>query len=327
MSLRKLRLGRRVGAVAALVALLFGAPSLGLAGLAESCESGKLKAAGKHAYCRQKAEASFSVIGDALRRSAQLATCDAKLAKTWASLEARAVLQGGMCPTDGDGTTIRQKVDDHTTNIATALATGVLLDCNPDLAGCQRDLAICQQAPAGQLRRTGQTTCWDHFGSAVPCAGTGHDGESQKGLARSFTVNANGTITDNRTGLVWEKLSDDGGIHDFNNGYSWSNAIASKVASLNATSFAGFNDWRLPNIRELLSILDLGSSAGVPSVFSSNCTPGCTVTTCSCTLQNFYWSSTPRLDIPDQAWTVHRDGFAPSSFKSDIAVVRAVRGG
>src|SRR5207249_5145188 len=61
---------------------------------------------------------------------------------------------------------------------------------------------------------TGQTTCWDSSGNVIPCAGTGQDGDLQKGAPLSYTDNGDGTITDNNTGLMWEKLSMDGSVHD-----------------------------------------------------------------------------------------------------------------
>lgn len=79
---------------------------------------------------------------------------------------------------------------------------------------CRADLAAFDAAPRGQPLATGQTSCWDAFGATIPCAGSGQDGELQKGLARAYTDNGDGTITDMRTGFAWEKLSDDGSIHD-----------------------------------------------------------------------------------------------------------------
>src|SRR5256712_5381503 len=61
--------------------------------------------------------------------------------------------------------------------------------------------------PACHFPAPGQTTCWDSSGNVIPCAGTGQDGDLQKGAPLSYTDNGNGTITDNNTGLLWEKLS------------------------------------------------------------------------------------------------------------------------
>ena len=64
------------------------------------------------------------------------------------------------------------------------------------------------------LPATGQTTCWDSNGNAISCAGTGQDGELRKGAALAYVDNGDGTVTDVNTGLVWEKLSHDGSVHD-----------------------------------------------------------------------------------------------------------------
>src|SRR5436189_5183166 len=93
------------------------------------------------------------------------------------------------------------------------------------------------------LLATGQTTCWDTNGNVIPCAGTGQDGDLRKGAPLSYTDNGNGTVTDNNTGLVWEKLSMDGSVHDVSTTYPWANAFAQHVATLNSTNFAGHNNW------------------------------------------------------------------------------------
>ena len=104
---------------------------------------------------------------------------------------------------------------------------------------------------------TGQTQCWDTAGTAIPCAGTGQDGAIRAGAALSYTDNGDGTITDNNTGLMWEKKSVDDSIHDVNTVYTWDNAFAVHIAGLNASGgFAGHTDWRLPNVKELQSIVD-----------------------------------------------------------------------
>lgn len=183
--------------------------------------------------------------------------------------------------------------------------------------------------------RTGQTTTY----------GTGSDGAVQKGATRSFTDNGNGTITDNTTGLMWEKKSDDGGIHDKDNFYTWGmtsipytmngTMVTTFLATLNGGGgFAGYTDWRIPNVNELQSLINYGAvSPSVYGALNSSCAAGCTVDgvggpACSCTVSSFYWSSTTFQDSPGLAWDVYFGlGVVDWSTKSGNLYVRAVRGG
>ena len=79
--------------------------------------------------------------------------------------------------------------------------------------------------------------------------------------AVSYTNNNNGTITDNTTGLMWkacdqEQVWNDGDPDSCTVGtdgtYTWTVAL---TEAQNHT-FAGYDDWRLPNIKELTSIAD-----------------------------------------------------------------------
>ena len=178
----------------------------------------------------------------------------------------------------------------------------------------------------GRPLKTGQTTT---YGAA---------GDTTAGLSRIYNDLGNGVIKDVRTGLFWEKKSDDGSIHDRDNTYSWStgnnsfNGTAATVflATLNtAPCFGGFCDWRLPTRFELETILDLGNvNPAVPAVFNASCTAGCTVTTCSCTRSSYYWSSSTNRSNPDAAWYVDFDGGnAFNGGKTYGRYVRAVRGG
>jgi hypothetical protein len=183
------------------------------------------------------------------------------------------------------------------------------------------------------LPATGQTTCWSSSGSVIPCAGTGEDGELRKGAPLTYTDRGDGTIADLNTGLVWEKLSDDGTVHDKDNLYTWDNAFRVHVAALNAMAFAGHADWRLPNARELESIVNYQNvGPSVSSLFNYKCAPGCQATACSCTASGYYWSSTSSVSDPWRAWYVGfyyggMDAWGLSGGKSDAAFVRAVRGG
>jgi len=208
---------------------------------------------------------------------------------------------------------------------------GGALGCN---AVCAYDTSGCVRAfPA-----TGQTTCWDATGAMIPCAGTGQDGEVQAGLPITYVDNGDGTVSDENTGLTWEKLSDDGSIHDFDNAYSWPNAFAVKIAALNTPPcFAGHCDWRVPNRRELESILDFGFTEPVVApAFNTGCVPGCSVLACSCTLPEpvlgvvMYWSSTTVVLQPTSAWVLDfKRGGSNFGFDKtdDHEHVRAVRGG
>ena len=174
--------------------------------------------------------------------------------------------------------------------------------------------------PPPAFPATGQTTSYT----------AGDDGDVQAGAPLSYTDNGDGTITDNNTGLMWEKKSADGTtIHDKDTQYTWANAFAVHIAGLNAGGgFAGHIDWRLPNVKELQSIVNYeNASPSVSSAFNTSCSATCTVLTCSCTAASGYWSSSTAAGLPS-AWFVNFTGGEVAEFgKSAFLPVRAVRGG
>jgi hypothetical protein len=167
------------------------------------------------------------------------------------------------------------------------------------------------------LLATGQTTCWDLHGDDVACTGTGQDGELKAGFGLRYTSNDNGTITDNNTGLVWEKKT----AANMFDAYMWDEAFH-YVAGLNAVNFAGHSDWRLPNVRELQSIIDYGRIGPAVAPAFNDCANG------SCTVSGSYWSSTSAVASPILGWRVNfYDGFQLVGGKGFTMRVRAVRGG
>ncbi|MBK8899783.1 MAG: DUF1566 domain-containing protein [Anaerolineaceae bacterium] len=82
-----------------------------------------------------------------------------------------------------------------------------------------------------------------------------------------FSNNGNGTITDSATGLMWSQ--DDSGT-----GMNWQEALA-WVAQKNDENYLGYSDWRLPNAKELQSVVDYGrspdttNSAAIDPVFNT----------------------------------------------------------
>lgn len=106
----------------------------------------------------------------------------------------------------------------------------------------------------------------------------------------NFTDNSNGTVTDNATGLMWAK-SDDG------TGMNWQSALA-YAQTKNTQNYLGHNDWRLPNAKELQSILDYTRSLDVTNSPAINPVFNCTAITDEGGNTNypFYWASTTHLD-------------------------------
>jgi hypothetical protein len=121
--------------------------------------------------------------------------------------------------------------------------------------------------------QTGQTICYDVDGYTIDCEGTGQDGEYRSGVdlpAPRFTSNGDGTVTDNLTGLMWQQDTDciAASYPDFDNDdiagdgrVTWQHAL-DFVAGINNETYsncgAGYTDWKLPNIRELQSLVHYG---------------------------------------------------------------------
>ena len=202
------------------------------------------------------------------------------------------------------------------------------LDCSAyddQFSACETSRAACE-ASGGGPPATGQTSAY----------GTGSDGDVQAGVARSFTDNGDGTVTDNATGLMWEKKDASGGIHDKDNTYSWSTGTNDMdgtiatifLATLNGGSgFAGHTDWRVPNVVELHSLTNYGAvSPATFSAFNTICAQMCTVTTCNCTQSVHYWTSTTYQNGLTLAWSVYfGDGDTTGIYKTNDNFVRAVR--
>ncbi len=94
--------------------------------------------------------------------------------------------------------------------------------------------------------------------------------------------------------------------------------------------FGGHRDWRLPTREELLGIVDYAATISpvIDDVFNSACTSSCTLSTCSCTLSNFYMTSSTVEMGPGYAWIVNFfTGNLDALVKINNYCVRAVRTG
>lgn len=174
--------------------------------------------------------------------------------------------------------------------------------------GPQGDPAPATPPPA-PVPRTGQTRSFE----------IGDDGYHQKGRpwpAPRFTDNGNGTVTDNLTGLIWLRSNKLSGMGNWEKALTFCNELADGKARLTDGSAPG--DWRLPNVRELQSLIDHSQrdpaiAAGHPFVNTSG---------------SSHWTSTP-LAHKDQA--AHRVGIRDggTGYSSTVGgdVIWPVRGG
>jgi hypothetical protein len=93
----------------------------------------------------------------------------------------------------------------------------------------------------------------------------------------NFSDNGDGTVNDNATGLMWQQ-DDDG------NTYNWKNALEYATNS----ELADYTDWRLPNTKELQSIVD----------YDKTTFPAIDETYFSCTnSDSWFWTSTTQGDF------------------------------
>jgi hypothetical protein len=253
-----------------------------------------------------------------------------------------ATIAGGQVQVFGIGAGKKQPIywEGKTPKVTTSDKFGVFhfsttdlpIDCVGQLqsgTGTPIDVVIngctTEQVVGGGVPATGQTTCYDSTG-AIPCPGTtGQDGDLQQGVPwpdPRFTDNGDGTITDNLTKLIWLKIANcsDLGPKKWAESLAAVNLLASGQCGLTDGSIAG--DWRLPNVRELHSLIDFGQSepalpAGHP--FTNFQT-------------NRYWSSTTFNFFYPYKWIVEFGSGQVDAFNADDPTINlsyaiAVRGG
>ena len=108
----------------------------------------------------------------------------------------------------------------------------------------------------------------------------------------NFVNNGDGTISDKATLLMWAR-------NDSGFGMDWSNALAWAQA-MNASNYLGHNDWRLPNTKELQTIVDYTRSPDTTGSAAINAMFNCTGITNEAGTNDFpwYWTGTTLMASP-----------------------------
>jgi hypothetical protein len=142
--------------------------------------------------------------------------------------------------------------------------------------------------------QTGQASCHDTAGREIHCKGSGQDAEFKSGVRwPSPRFERRGEIVlDCLTGLVWTR---DANLADFP--LSWQEAL-DYVTAMNKEKAFGYSDWRLPNRRELRSLMS--HQTRKPALPEGH--PFTNV------FLGWYWTSTTAAINPAYAWYVHMEG-------------------
>lgn len=135
--------------------------------------------------------------------------------------------------------------------------------------------------------------------------------------ASRFTIHGDGTVTDGKTGLMWKQCAEgQSGVGCTGTAatYTWQGALNLADAS----GFAGYRDWRLPNFKELPSIVEEKCYSPAINLAAFPNTPPST----------YFWSSSAYASSFNLAWSVDSGvGSVGYAFRGNSYAVRLVRGG
>ncbi len=165
-------------------------------------------------------------------------------------------------------------------------------------------IAVRGRGHSGAIRlpRTGQA-------SSIQ---TGDDGQIQAGAPLPhprFIDNGNGTMTDRLTGLMWEKMP-------YNGTLQW----AAALNHCRTLTTGGYSDWRLPNVHELISLVNYGYSGSQSAWLISQGFSGIQT--------GRHWTSNTELYSTNSArYLAFSDVEFAGNGKTNLYYVLAVRGG
>ncbi|MBA5249246.1 MAG: DUF1566 domain-containing protein [Gammaproteobacteria bacterium] len=133
-----------------------------------------------------------------------------------------------------------------------------------------------------------------------------------------YTDKGDGTILDKSTNLIWKKCTQGLSGNDCATGSATTTNWQQALQQANNSTFAGKSDWRLPNIKELSSLVrrNCHSQAINEALFPNTA--------------NYFWSSSPHSNYLSSAWAVDFNvdfGRVISDYRYNSKWVRLVRSG
>ena len=215
-------------------------------------------------------------------------------------------------------------------------------------------LVMDQAAALEQWPDTGQEKCYQ-VPDEISCPTEGNAFYGQDAqfvrVPRSYTKLGYGDVVlpnsatpedgwvmtrDNVTGLIWEIKTDDGTIHDKDNSYTWCDTDTTTngglqgscgsgtdtedfIDAVNSEGFGDHNDWRIPTVQELSSLLN-GSTSSPNPIIDKDWFPN--------TLSSLYHTSTTYYYPYSVSWFVDFSSGRVDNYQKSLSrQVRAVRGG
>ena len=154
------------------------------------------------------------------------------------------------------------------------------------------NLAFSKENPTYSIVDTGQSNYYNNNSySTKPNKDDAYFGQdaSYLGFQENYSNNKDGTISDNVTGLMWQK--------SISSKLSWNEA----VSYANSSKLAGYSDWRIPTIKELYSLINFSGVTGTGSSKSTS-VPSNAKPYINTSYFDFEYSPTNRY-IDAQYWT------------------------
>ncbi len=148
---------------------------------------------------------------------------------------------------------------------------------------------------SSHILSTGLTQCYNENGDVIACRGSGQDAEFLTGIdwsAERFAITDDHLVLDRATGLTWTRNSCPSEFP-----LSWQEGL-DFVEQMNMDARYGRNDWRMPNRREMRSLIDHSSKK--PALTKGHPFENIFL--------GWFWTSTTAAIAPRYAWYVHLEG-------------------